>query len=86
MESRYLLTIVAIVALLSLSLMFSQAGKSPVGQASGSPSQSTMDRIDQCTQDHLGEAGGDEGKSYRYCECVTLYSGRAECLKYLTTE
>ncbi len=86
MESRYLLTIVAIVALLSLSLMFSQAGKSPVGLASGTPSQTTMDKIDTCTEAHLEEAGGDYGRSYRYCECITLYSGRSECLKYLYTE
>ena len=86
MESRYLLTIVAIVALLSLSLMFSQAGNSPVGQSGAVISQSSHDRIDQCAQDHLDEAGGDQGKAARYCECVVLYSGRQECLKYLAAE
>ncbi|MDO8642689.1 MAG: hypothetical protein Q7R76_03830 [Candidatus Woesearchaeota archaeon] len=86
MESRYLLTIVAIVALLSLSMMFSQAGKSPVGQGAATVSQSTMERIDTCTNDHMEEAGGDQGKAARYCECVVLYSGRNECLKYLAAE
>lgn len=86
MESRYLLTIVAIVALLSLSLMFSQAGNSPVGKASGTPSQTIMDKIDVCTSAHLEEAGGDYGKSARYCECVILNSGRDECMKFLIAE
>jgi hypothetical protein len=86
MESKYLLSAVAIVALLSMSMMFMQAGVSPIGKATGTPSLGVQQDIADCTERTVAQSGADESDAYRYCECVEVYSNQYDCERYLNVE
>ena len=86
MDSKYLLSAVAIVALLSMSMMVMEAGVSPVGKATGTPSLGLQQDIADCTERTVAETGDDENAAYRYCECITVYSNKLDCERYLGVE